>query len=412
MPNTQQKNSDANVPQTGPQQIVERDSIRYTILGTAHVSRQSAEEVKNLIASDEFDAVAIELCEARHHALTNPDAVQKMDLIKVIREGKVGMIAASLALGAFQRRIADQFGIEPGAEMSAAISGTQQQNIPLVLVDRDVGITLKRVYKAVPWYQRMMLMSGMVTSLFTSEDIEEEDIERLKQGDILESTFSEFANSSAPMYNALIAERDDFMASRLRQEFSEKPQNKAIKNVLVVIGAGHLQGLAKQLTDDQRATQPTIDALNVTPPKSNFLKALPWIIVAVLLSGFSLAFARSPDLGLQVIAEWVLINGTLCALGATIAGAHPITIIIGFVSAPLTSLNPTVGAGMVTASVEVWKRKPKVADFANLRDDVTSLKGWRKNLVAKTFLVFILSNLGSAIGTWLAGFRIFGLITR
>ncbi len=135
---------------------------------------------------------------------------------------------------------------------------------------------------------------------------------------------------------------------------------------------------------------------------------LPWGIVALVLAGFVIGFSRSQELGLQLIGDWIVINGGLAGLGALIALAHPVTILGVIIAAPLTSLNPLIGAGFVAAAIELWLRKPSVGDFSNLRKDVTKATGWWRNRVARTLLVFFLATLGSAAGTYLAGFRIFG----
>jgi pheromone shutdown protein TraB len=221
-----------------PVQQVERDGVHYTVLGTAHVSPTSAAAVRHLVESGDYDAIAIELCPSRHRALTDPDAWRSMNLFQVIRERKAGMMMASLALAAYQRRIAEQFGIEPGAEMKAAIDASDERGLPLQLIDREIGVTLKRTSRRLSWWKRWVLTNGLVFSLFSRDEIDEDDIERLKQGDMLNETFGEFAEQSPELYDSLIAERDRFMAARLRQE----NQGHAGRRVLAVLGAGHLEG--------------------------------------------------------------------------------------------------------------------------------------------------------------------------
>jgi len=386
-----------------PVREITRDGVHYVLLGTAHVSRTSVEAVKSMATSGEFDAIAVELCPARHHALTQQQQWQDMDLYRIIREKKAGLVMANLALGAYQRRIAEQFGIEPGAELKAAADAAVAGGLPLQLIDRDLATTLKRSYRAVPWYKRLVLSAGLVMSTVSSDEIDEEQIEKLKEGDILESTFTEFAAQSPELYTALIGERDRFMAARLRQE---NMANEG-KRILVVVGAGHLQGLAETLASDQRDPQTEVDELSHLPTPTRWLRFIPWLIAIAILSGFWIGFSRSPALGWELVTLWVLINGGLAALGALIARAHPLTIISAMLAAPLTSLNPAVAAGMVTGLVESALRKPKVSDLERLRDDVTTLKGWFKNPATRILLVFFFSNLGSAIGTWVAGFQIF-----
>ncbi|WP_136248012.1 TraB/GumN family protein [Halomonas borealis] len=391
----------------GPRRTLTVGATRYTLLGTAHVSAESADEVRQLIDSGEFDAVAIELCESRHQNLANPDALGEQDLFQIFRQGKAGMVAASLALGAFQQRVAEQSGIEPGAEMRAALEASRAGDLPLLLIDRDVGVTLKRIYHNVPWWQRFSLFSGLLGGVLSRQDVSAADIERLKEGDVLESTFSEFAAESETLYTPLISERDRYMALRL----AEQCPPGDYRHVLVVIGAGHLKGMAEHLEQPlPEAPTPEREALEATPPPSKVWKALPWVITALVLTGFAIGFSRNTELGWQLVAEWFLINGVLSGAATLVALAHPVTVIATVIAAPLTSLNPTVGAGFVAAGVELAMRKPKVRDFATLRHDVTEVKGWWRNRVSRTLLVFLAATLGSAAGTWIAGFRIAGAL--
>jgi pheromone shutdown-related protein TraB len=382
---------------------LERDGVFYTLLGTAHVSRTSAETVTRLIENGEYDAVSVELCENRHQALTADKRWTEMNLFKILREGKAGMIMASLALSGYQRRIADQLGIEPGAEMRAAIQAAAGTGASLQLIDRDLATTLKRVYRSISFWRRFLLLSGLIGSSFSSEEIAEEDIEKLKQGDLLEATFNEFAEQTPEIYRTLISERDEFMAARLREENT----NAEGRRVLVVVGAGHLAGLAKYLQEDTNDPVITQQKLNHQPKPARWPRLIPWLIMVLIISGFAIGFMRSPELGWRLVAIWVLINGTLAALGALLARAHPLTVISAFLAAPLTSLNPTIAAGMVTGLMEAWLREPKISDFERLRDDVTQLSGWFKNPATRVLLVFFFSNIGSSIGTWVAGFQIF-----
>ena len=393
-----------------PSKIVERDGVRYTILGTAHVSKASADAVEQLIKSGEFDAVAIELDKNRFASLNDPESFAKLDLFQVIRSGRAGIVGAQLALGAFQQRVAEQFDIEAGKEMRVAIAEARSANLPLLLIDRDIGVTMRRVYRNVPWWQRLTLFSGLIASVFSNEEISEEDIEKLKEGDMLESTFQEFAEGSENIYTPLIAERDIYMAARLREEAAQRgpKDQEAEQQILVVIGAGHLKGLAQHLRDSQENATEVRQRLEQIPPPSIWPKLIPWIIVGIIILGFVIGFARSPELGLSLIRTWILSNGVLAGLGAIVALAHPLTILAAFVAAPITSLNPLIGAGVVAAGVELWFRKPQVGDFENLRKDVTTARGWWHNRVAKTILVFFLTSLGSALGTYLGGARIFG----
>ncbi|MEA3275183.1 MAG: TraB/GumN family protein [Pseudomonadota bacterium] len=375
-----------------------------TLLGTAHVSRASAEKVRELVESGEYDAVAVELCPSRYSAVIDPDALARMDLFSVIRQGRVYMVVASLALAAYQQRLADQFGIEPGAEQRMAIRLARERHLPVLLIDREIGVTLRRVSHNLGLWKRFGLFSGLLASMLSREDVAEDEIERLKEGDVLETTFAEFAEDRQDLYVPLIDERDRYMASRLREEIGRDDH----ENVLAVLGAGHLKGVARYLDEQARDPAAEIAELDRLPQPRGWPKLIPWAIVALILSGFVYGFWKSPGLGWQVVADWVLINGSLSALGAAIAAAHPLTVVTAFLAAPFTSLNPTIGAGMVTGAAELYLRKPSVGDFGRLRHDTAQIRGWWRNRVSRILLVFLLSTLGSAIGTYVAGFRIFG----
>jgi pheromone shutdown-related protein TraB len=381
---------------------VQVGDTRVTLLGTAHVSRSSAQQVAAELDSKAYQAVAIELCPSRFDALNNPDRLAELDLMQVLRHGKAAMVIANLAMAAYQQRLGEQLGIEPGAEMRMAVRQADMHGLPVVLIDREIGTTLKRTARNLSWWRRAVLFSGLLASLMSREQVSEEDIEHLKEGDVLETTFAEFAHDRADLYQPLIAERDRYMAAKLRAAAAEHPG----RPILAVVGAGHLNGIARHLLDSEDPAQ-TVRALDAVPPRSRWPRFIPWIIVALILTGFYIGFTRNPDLGWQLVRDWVLINGGLSAFGALLAAAHPLTVLTAFVAAPLTSLNPTIGAGMVTAAAELWLRKPRVGDFGRLRHDTTKLRGWWQNRVSRTLLVFLFSTVGSAVGTYLAGFLIY-----
>ncbi len=381
-----------------PVRRVHRDGTEYVLLGTAHVSRRSAEAVREMIAAESFDAIAVELCDHRARAMREPDAIARLDLFNVIREGKVGVIAAGLALGAFQRRLAEQFGIEPGAEMRAAMDEAVARQLPCWLIDRDVGLTLRRARSALGFWDKTTLTAGMIGSMVSSDEISEEDIEQLKQGDMLQSTFAEFARQSAPLYRSLIAERDQFMAARLRQEAA----TLAPRKVLAVLGAGHLEGIERHLNSDQQQPAELLLEVIGEPKSSNVGKWLGYALIVLVLGGFAWGFSRSERLGLDLLINWIVITASMGALGALVAAAHPLSILAAAVSSPLTPLHPALASGMVSGAVEAWVRKPKVEDFAQLRDDVMHWRGWWRNSVTRVFLVFFLTSFGTSIGVWIA----------
>lgn len=401
---------EANVTETSsdwrdqPHQIVERDGVRYTLLGTAHVSRASVDAVRDAVQSGTFDAVAVELDPQRLQAMTDPDAMAKMDLVQVIRTGKTALFAANLALAAYQRRLAEQLGIEPGAELKRAVLEARQRELPVHLIDREVGLTFKRAANRLGFWQRAKMGGGLLAGLFVDEEVADHDIEKLKQGDILASSFSEFASDSPELYDTVIAERDRYMAARLRESHGEA------REVLAVVGAGHLEGLARHLRDESRAPGSVREELEAMPEKSD----IPWFTIALaafVLGGFAWGFYQGGlDVGSDLLLQWVLATGVLGAIGCALAGGHPLSILVAFVASPITPLHPALASGTLSALTEAWLRKPTYADFMALRDDVQHVTGWWKNRVARVLLNFFLTSLGTAIGVWTGGLKMLGTL--
>ena len=373
-------------------------ATRITLAGTAHVSKASADLVAEMIDTGDYDCVAVELCDSRYQSLFDEAAWKNLDIFQVLRRGQAGMLLLSLALASYQSRLAKRFGIQAGQEFRIAIAEAQSRGLRLELVDRDVRTTLSRVAARVTWWQKMTMLSGLLGSAFSRQEIQEEQIEELKQGDMLKSVMEEFGATFPGIREALIDERDQYMTGKLAAITAgpSPPQH-----ILAVVGAGHVPGMEQQSAEppDERA----LEALSSVPPKSKVGLYIGWTVVAIVLSAFAVGYSRSPELGLSMLMTWVLINGTLCALGVLIARGHPLTILTGFFAAPLTSLNPTIGAGMVTGAMEAWIRKPKVSEFESLRSDLTEVRKWWTNGVSRVLLVFFFGTLGSALGTYIAG---------
>jgi len=390
-----------------PHAIVERDGVRYTLLGTAHVSKSSVDAVRAAIATGSYDTVAVELDPQRMAALLDPDALAKLDLVKVLREGKAALFAANLGLAAYQRRLAEQIGIEPGAELKAAVQDARERELRLELIDRDVGLTFKRASQRLGWWGRAKLASGLVMSLVADEEVRHEEIEKLKQGDLLEASFGEFAETSPELYDTVIAERDRYMAARLREVRLEGASPGATE-VLAVVGAGHLQGLAKHLREDQGDPVAMRAELEALQPK----RKIPWftlLITALLVGGVGWGISHGGlKVGADLLLQWIAITAVCAAIGTACAGGHPLSIIAGAIVAPFKPFRPAIPAGAVSGLVEARLRKPTYADFLALRDDVRTLRGWYRNRVARTLLVFLLTNLGTILGEWIGIVRIAG----
>lgn len=377
---------------------VEREGVRYTLLGTAHVSKESVEAVQAALESGAFDVVAVELDPARHRALMAPEALASLDLVAAIKSGKAGLLAANLALAAYQRRLSEQLGIEPGAELKAAAEGATARGLRLLLVDRDIGTTFRRAWARLGFWKRAMLGAGIATGLVVDETVDDSAIEKLKQGDVLEASFAEFAGTSPELYESVIAERDRYMAAKLRA--AALP---AGSRVLAVVGAGHLAGLAQALEHGEGAPEAEIASLEALPRGSR----IPWftlLLAALLLGGFVWGWQQGGiETGGAVLLHWVLVTAAGGALGCLAAGGHPLSILAAAAASPLTPLHPALGSGTVSALVEAWVRSPGYADFLALREDTRRLGGWWRNRVARTLLNFFLTSLGTALAVWVAG---------
>jgi len=388
-----------------PHTLVERDGVRYTLLGTAHVSQASVDAVRAAIDSGRYDSVAVELDEGRLRAISDPEALAKLDLVKVLREGKAALFAANLGLAAYQRRLAEQLGVAPGAELKAAVDEANARELPVHLIDRDVGLTFRRAAQQLGWWGRAQLIAGLATSLFVDEKLGKDEIEKLKQGDMLESSFGEFAKQSPALYDAIISERDRYMAARLRQS------TVRAREVLAVVGAGHLKGLAEALRLEPAAPEAVLSELEQVRKK----RRIPWITLALtvlILGGIAWGFWRGGlEVGTDLLLQWVLFMAGGAALGCFLALGHPLGALAAAVVAPLKPFRPGIPPGLISALIEARLRKPLYADFLDLRDDVQTFRGWYRNRVSRVLLNFILTNLGSSIGFWMAGARIIGKLT-
>ena len=374
------------------------DEKQILLIGTAHISQSSVDEVNDVIEQEKPDTVCIELCASRHQAMMDKDQWKNMDIFKVVREGKSFLLFANLIMTAFQKRLGSQLGVKPGAEMLAAAEASERVNSELLLADRDVKITLQRTWRGMPLWGRMKVLSQLLASLFIREEISKEEIEKLKESDALSEAMQMLADQSPDMKRILIDERDQFMAEKIRQAPG--------KRIVAVVGAGHVKGLTGELEREHNLAE-----LETVPPPGKLGILLKWgiptLIVGLIGYGF---FAVDTDVSIEMIQRWFLINGTLSAIGTAIAFGHPITIATAFVAAPFTSLNPAVAAGWVAGLVEAFLRKPQVRDFENLADDITHLRGFWQNNITRILLVVMFANLGSAIGTFAGGFAIASLL--
>jgi len=360
------------------------------LLGTAHVSKESAQLVKDVIEEEKPETVSVELCESRYQAIRQKEMWQDTDIVKVIREKKTFLLLANLLLASFQKRIAKKLNIKPGQEMIQAIETGEAVGAKIHLADRDIRITLSRTWRTMGLWSKFKLFFQLILSIGEVDEISEEDIEKIKQEDVLETLLADVGKSLPVVKDILIDERDRYLAHKIRTA----PGNK----IVAVVGAGHVPGIKKYWNADV-----DIKTLDHLPPKGKTFGILKWIIpAAILVLLFSGFFYGGVNTGKDMIKWWILANGLLAGLGALLAFAHPFTILSSVLAAPLTSLNPMIAAGWVSGLVEAFSRKPKVKDIENLPEDILSIRGFWKNKVTRILLVVVFTNLGSALGTFVA----------
>lgn len=371
--------------------VVEEEGKRFFLVGTAHVSRESVEDVRKTVEIVRPDAICIELCQARYQAMTRRDDWRGMDIYKVIRDGKAVFLMIQLVLQAFYRRIGDKLGVQPGAEMMEGARLAGETGATLVLADRDVQVTLKRVWAGLSFWKKFQLLFQLLSSVFVDEDVDKEMIEDMKKKDQLASIMGEFAEQFPQIKERLIDERDIYLAQKVRQAPG--------RDVVAVVGAGHVPGMRRYLDRDM-----DLAPLEELPPPSRwgtFWKwSLPGLFVVLLVIGF---FRGGADASVDAVSIWVVVTGAGAALGALAALGHPLTILASFVAAPFTTLHPLIAAGWVAGLVQAWVKKPTVSDLEELPASVMSVKGFWKNPVSRILLVVIFANLGATLGFFVSG---------
>ncbi len=366
------------------------DGKEVVLVGTAHVSRESADLVADVIDEEKPDTVCVELCESRFQAMTQKKRWEETDLIKVIKEKKAFLLLSNLMLAAFQKRIGDKLGIKPGEEMLRAIQRAEAVKAEVSLCDRDIRITLSRAWRLMGLWTKVKMFVQLVTSALSTSSIEEADIEELKKRDVLESLLMEIGQMLPELRQVLIDERDQYLAEKIRQAPGKK--------IVAVVGAGHVPGIQKEWNKPV-----DLESLETLPPRSKFIPFLKWgipvLVAGLVVAGFFMAGAEA---GMDMVKWWVLPNALFAGIGAAVALAHPLTILSAIVASPITSLNPMIAAGWVAGLVQAFLGKPKVRDFERLPEDIASVNGFWKNKITRILMIVVFTNMGSSLGAFVA----------
>ena len=375
-----------------------KDNREIILVGTAHISQVSKDLVHETIENESPDTVCVELDEGRLKSIQDPNRWKNTDLRDVIKKKQLATLIANLVLGSYQKRMGAQTGVKPGSELKEAVDVANKKNIPIVLADRDIKITLKRTWACTPWYRKFSLLGGLFASIFDKTEISEEELQKIKEKDALNSMMQEFGNTFPEVKQVLIDERDQFLASKIKNAQGDK--------VVAVIGAGHMRGIASIIEEDKEL--PSEESISVIPKGTVIWKILGWSITLAIIASIALVgyFAGIEKAG-QLSLQWVMFTGGGAMLGAIIAGGHPLTILVALVMAPFTGLTPLIGVGFFTALTHVYVRPPRVSEMETLTDDIWQVKRWWKNRVTRVILCFLCPGIPAIIGKILAILKIY-----
>ncbi len=369
---------------------IQREDKEILLVGTAHISADSVEDVKQQIREWKPDVVHIELDEKRYQSLKSGVKWAELNLKEIIRKKQLSALISSLILGSYQKRMGDQTGVKPGSELLAAAETAEEMGIPFKLIDRDVKTTLKRVWRGTPFFKKAHLLTALLGSLFDRTEISEEELQKIKSQDNLSNLIDEMESQLPDIKRLLIDERDEYMVSHIL-DASEK-------RILAVVGAGHCPGMEKHI---KAGNTFSLDELNIIPPSSVFSKYFPWLILSLILAGFATLAYRDMSDFTASLWMWVLVNGIPSSIGALMGLAHPLVIVSAFFIAPITSLNPMIGAGIVTAFMQAYLMPPTVSELESASNDLNRFSAWYTNRFLKIILAFILPSLGSVLGTYI-----------
>jgi pheromone shutdown-related protein TraB len=376
----------------------------FILIGTAHISEESIDEVTRAIKEEKPAMVCVELDESRYKSMTEKESWEKLDVAKILKEGKGFLLMANLVLSGFQRRMGEGLGVKPGEEMKAAVVAAKEAGVPFALCDREIQTTLRRAWSECNLWNKCKLLASLLSSAFSSEKLSEAEIEKLKEHSELDGMMRELAEYLPPVKTVLIDERDRYLAAKIWTNRNGAAGSAANAKIVAVVGAGHLAGVQAHL-EEMAAGKESVDvgALEKTAGSGVVSKLLPWLIPAVILALIAAGFLRlGADASLSMLVRWLLLNGSLAALGALVSLGHPLSILVSFFGAPIGTLSPFISVGLFSGVVEAIMRKPRVSDAETLIDDVSSLKGVYRNRITHALLVFFLASLGGAIGNFIS----------
>ena len=376
--------------------FVNQDGREFIIVGTAHISRQSADLVREVIEKEKPDTVCVELDEKRLKALSEKNRWENLDLRQIIKNKQLSTLIVNLVLSSYQKKLGEKLGVSPGTELMEAVQTANENNIPVELCDREVRVTLRRAWHSMNLWQKSKFLSVGLGGLFEKQELTEEKLSELRNKDVLSEMMDEIGKAMPVLKKVIIDERDQYIAQKMK--------NSTGKKIVSVVGAGHVKGILKFLESNDEIDLKSIEIIPEPSLASKFLGwGIPFIIIAsIFYIGFSQGITEAGNNALF----WILACGIPSAVGALISIAHPVTILASFLSAPITSLSPLIGVGYVAAFVQAYMQPPLVKEFQDVSKDFRKVSNWWKNRLLKVMLVFILSSIGGVIGTSVGFFEI------
>lgn len=360
------------------------------LVGTAHVSKDSVNEIKNIIEEVQPDTISVELCESRYNNIIEKDKWQNLDIIKVIKEGKGFLLFATFVLSSFQKRIGLKLDSIAGQDMIEGVNLSREKGLNLVLADRDINVTLRRAWNLASFKEKAIILETIFEAIFEKDKVGQDEIKELMEdGDLLSSLMTEFSKKLPFIKKVLIDERDLYIANKIK--------NLNSKKIVCIIGKGHLNGIKNLLINDFIYDE----NIEIIPEKKSKVKFANYIVPLIFIVIIIMGFIKGKAIALNMLKYWILANGLFTSIFLIPILANPLTILSAWIVSPITSLNPTIGAGIVLSIIEAFFKKPRVKDFENLTNDISSFKGFINNRITKILLVFIMGSIGSSIGTFL-----------
>lgn len=365
------------------------------LIATAHVSKQSAELVKDVIDREQPDSICVELDKDRYNNIKNPKAWSETDLVKVIKDKKVGFMLANLVLASYQKKLAKQLNTNVGQEMIQGIRSAEELDCNLVLADRSIQTTFMRIWRKMSLKEKFDLLMNLFFALDDEEEneISDEEINNLLQKDMLEAAMTNMRETFPKVGDILLCERDQHLANKIK--------NAPGKKIVAVLGGAHVPGVSKEIFKEQDMKE-----ITTVPKAGNTAKIIGWMIPIAIVLLIAYGFVQGVETGMEQVTSWILWNGALAAIFTAIMFGHPLSILTAFVVAPISSLNPMLACGWFAGLMEAHVRKPKVEDVNNISNDIFSIKGLFTNRFLRTLLIVIMANIGSTIGTIVAGMDI------